>query len=217
MVSTNSSLSKHINGLRSAFKAKPLVTIKRHVRGAKLHESKMRQKAERAKRTALIRQAAYCKTVARRMLKPAKLKPSQPGSPPRLRGGSKLFKLSVQWGYNSKRGVAVVGPVQVTNRDVPQALEVGGRSTAIRRLRRPLSESPAGKRRKKKRSKRIGGQKRSRRSGHRKGGNRKIKFKTAPRGPTIKTRQTVKARPFMVPAQKITLTKFSYQFKGTFK
>ena len=205
-----SNLSGNLNRMKGSFKGKPLVTIKRHVRGAQMYDRKVKRKADRAKRQALIRQATYCKTVARRMLKPAKHKKSTPGSPPRLRNGSKLFKLSVQWGYNSRSNYAVVGPVQVTNRDVPAALESGGMSTAVKRLRKPVPG------RSYKRRSKAAGRRRDKR-GRFRSGNRKLAFKSAPRGPVVKRRQKVKAHPFMVPAQKITLSKFADQFKGTFK
>ena len=208
-INLSSNLSSNLNRLRGSLKGKPLVTITRHVRGAQMYDRKVKRKADRAKRQALIRQATYCKTVARRMLKPAKHKKSTPGSPPRLRGGSKLFRLSVQWGYNNRSNYAVVGPVQVTNRDVPEALESGGMSTAIKRIRKPVPGKSN-----KRRSKAAG---RRAKKGRFRSGNRKLAFKSAPRGPVVKTRQKVKARPFMVPAQKITLSKFADQFKGTFK
>jgi len=209
MVSTTSALSGHINKLAGSLKARPMVTLRTHISKIEMHERKMKRKVDRSKRTALIRQAAYCKTVARRMLKPAKFKKNTPGKPPRLRNGSKLFRHSVQWGWNNKRKYSVVGPVQVTNRDVTEALEKGGISTAVRRLRYSSTRRSA---------KKIGKKQATYKSaGRRRQGRRKLAFKDGPRGRTVKSRQRVQAHPFMVPAQKITLNKFANQFKGTFR
>ena len=103
-----------------------------------LKTRQLQTKLDRAKKRVLIRQAAYCKGVARRMIRPAKAgdKNSDPGKPPRMHNGSKLFKLSINWGYSNAGGYSVAGPAQVTNRNVPAALHKGGRSVAIRKGRR---------------------------------------------------------------------------------
>ena len=111
-------------------KARPKVVISKHIRKIQMHDRKMTQKMRRAQRTALIRQAAYCRTVARRSLKMGKKgQKSSPGKAPLLRSG-KLFRHTVHWGYNSRFNYAVVGPVQISNRNVPAAMERGGMSTA---------------------------------------------------------------------------------------
>lgn len=207
--SAASALSGHLNRMKGSLKARPMVTLRTHISKIEMYDRKMKRKVERSKRQSLIRQATYCKTVARRMLKPAKFKRNSPGNPPRLRNGSKLFRYSVHWGWNNKRKYAVVGPVQVTNRDVTEALEKGGKSTAVRRLRYGSSRRAA---------KKIGKKQATYKSeGRRRQGRRKLAFKDGPRGRTVKRRQKVRAYPFMVPAQKITLNKFANQFKGTFK
>lgn len=97
----------------------------------------LRRKLDYAKKRVLIRQAAYCKGVARRMIRPAKDgEISVPGKPPRMHNGSKLFKLSINYGYSRTGGYSVAGPIQITNRSVPKALHSGGRSVAIRKGKR---------------------------------------------------------------------------------
>ena len=95
-------------------------------------------KVDRAKTRVLIRQAAYCKGVARRMIRPAKKggESSTPGKPPRMHNGSKLFKLSIHYGYSRMGKYSVAGPAQITNRNVPGALHKGGRSVTIRKGKR---------------------------------------------------------------------------------
>lgn len=187
-------------------KARPKVVMTKHIRKIQMHDRKMTQKMRRAQRTALIRQAAYCRTVARRSLKMGKKgQKNSPGKAPLLRSG-KLFRHTVQWGYNSRFNYAVVGPVQISNRNVPAAMERGGMSTAVKRMRKRPNKIT------KSRGKRSYREKRKRNRS-----NAKLKFQTAQRGPTQKYRQRVKKHPFMVPAQQVTLAKFAGQFRGTFK
>ena len=182
--------------------------ITRTLKDIKLKTKQLEDKVERAKKRGLIRQAAYCKGVARRMIRPAKKgESSKPGKPPRMHNGSKAFKLSINWGYSNSGGYSVAGPAQITNRNVPGALHKGGRSVAVRSFpkKKNRAESDLRKKKRKQRRRNSKGQFVADR-----------RFKQGP-APAMGGRvvQKVKKRPFMDKALKITLKNFPGMFRGS--
>lgn len=107
---------------------------------------------DRAKKRELSRAGAYVRSTARRSIKPARRKPkarpkrrrrkpavvrtSQPGQPPKMhtRTGRNLRLILFAW--EPTRQSVVIGPVLFKSRDgvrIPEVLEKGGRSYAVKR------------------------------------------------------------------------------------
>jgi len=182
--------------------------ITRTLKDIKLKTKQLEDKVQRANKRSLIRQAAYCKGVARRMIRPAKKgEVSKPGKPPRMHRGSKAFKLSINWGYSNSGRYSVAGPAQITNRNVPGALHKGGRSVAVKSFSKKRNKEESELRKKKRKERRR--DKRGRFVADR-------KFKKGP-APAMGGRvvQKVKKRPFMDKALKLTLKNFPGQFRGS--
>ena len=180
---------------------------------ARIYEGKLKRKENAARRRALIRQAAYTKGVARKMLVQGGKQPNKPGGPPRLRGGSKLFRNSVHWGWNKNgagvggsRGYSVAGPVQLTNRNVPGALGSGGISGAV--VQRKSANT----------SYRKSKLARTAQKSRRRGSGEFLKFTDKiQKGPKFVIRQKTRKHPFMQKAMKITNRGFAAQFRGAFR
>ena len=147
------------------------LNIGRLASGVQWYHRRITNATEQARRRSLIRQAAYCKSVARRMLRPARAGEDVSQSDvPRLHSGN-YFKMSVHWGYDTLGKFSVAGPIQITRRNVPRALERGGTSVWVRNHH----------------------------------------------GRRMRGRQRVRAKPFMLRAQQLTLRHFPGQFRGSFR
>lgn len=117
------------NGLNA-----PKLKLSRVVTDIRVYAARVKRKEAAARKRGLIRQAAFCKGIARRMIQPSKDgKPSKPGKPPRMQDGKGTLRRSIQWGWSNTGQYSVAGPIVRTTLGVTRALEHGGTSRYLRK------------------------------------------------------------------------------------
>lgn len=113
------------------------------IKNAFLDRQKIQRKVDREERRAMNRSLGWIRTTARRSLRVAKKKSSEPGNPPKVRYSKSPLKM-ILYAYDQRTGTGVVGPIKLDRRSnvmnpvsVPNTLEHG--ATVTIRARRSKS------------------------------------------------------------------------------